>query len=653
MADDDNDNDDNKSNSDDSEFSSAFLIKSYLGVKQAAYAIVAFPIGTVLSIGQLFLYEEKGISIINTGFFMAAGEFLGICAMKTAELSKDGFVFKRPYDLHFINGSIAFALVMMPVWPVNLAYMSAFSMMIVQTFNSASKPVVGESMHRLAVFSEKEPSKVFAKANMFRRIGNGTVGMATPLLYAEVGPKVPFFIVGGIMIVFLGMCMYVDYKIKKLFEASLEIEAAMDLADSGGMDNDNVNNNSNASMRTKYARKPKYGTKQQSSISLLKSMRRRSKAKLVIKEDVDETEATLDTSANLMNLVIEEDHDEVDEEEAKFGNSVGLMNLVIEEDHDEDDEDGDEEGGQNFDESLVLTDLTEKETREETDDKNKKPLFIVDGNESNAAAAANDDDESNNNKNKKPKTWGTQYAYFLIVYAFPFWDAAVSRLPFAFLTVAIAQEFDILLASLVIFAYQMGRAIAQCIQVWKCNTTINYILNGVTFFAYLAFITYIKVVPDGKLWYIPFVFAGFAETLPIQQLYLLGLFGDAEEDDMSLRHAVKASHTGTGVGSMAAFLSASQTYSRFGISGIAYLGMSIMILKVATNLQIDYLHYRSNHKKNDDYDDDDSPTQAGNNKKNDDDYQTPGGDGVRSRPTLRKTKEWQSEIFQSSMLMMD
>ena len=169
----------------------------------------------------------------------------------------------------------------------------------------------------------------------------------------------------------------------------------------------------------------------------------------------------------------------------------------------------------------------------------------------------------------------------------------------------------------------MGRAISQCIQVWKCNTMINYSLNGVTFVAYLAFITYIKVVPDGKLWYIPFVFAGFAETLPIQQLYLLGLFGDADEDDLSLRHAVKASHTGTGVGSMAAFLSASQIYSRFGISGIAYLGMSIMILKVATNLQIDYLHYHNNTKKNDD------------------------------SPTIRRPTEWQTEVFQSTRLRMD
>ena len=50
---------------------------------------------------------------------------------------------------------------------------------------------------------------------------------------------------------------------------------------------------------------------------------------------------------------------------------------------------------------------------------------------------------------------------FLVVHLFPFCDAALSRLPFAFLTIAIASSSSILLASAVLCAYQMARAISQ------------------------------------------------------------------------------------------------------------------------------------------------------------------------------------------------
>lgn len=504
---------------------SALLIKHYLWLNQAAYAIVAFPIGTVLSIAPLFLNIERGMDIQTIGFMMMGGEFLGICAMKLAEISESGFIFPRPYDLHFINAAIALSLIAIPLWPYPV--MSGICMMLVQTFNSSSKPVVGESMHRLAVFTEREPSKVFAQANTWRRIGNGTIGAATPLMFA-VSSDISFYLVGVIILVFLGLCVHVDFKIKTKFN--------------------------DATSSRKTSRKSTIAM----MISMMKSNRREGSNLAAINENTSESGhcANSDNECNRRGTTscIEEEKEDEDYDEEKDDAKNDIKN---------------EEPSKNW------GTLYEVEKEDEDHDEEK-------------------DDAQNDIKSEEPsKNWGPLYAYFLIVYAFPFWDASISRLPFAFLTIAIANEFSIVVAAAVLFGYQMGRAISQFIQVWRCDTVVNYVLNGITLAAYIAFVTYINVSPDGQLWFVPFIFAGLAETLPIQQLYLLGLFGDAEEDNMSLRHAVKASHTGTGIGSMAAFIAATQVYSRYGINGVAYLGLGIMLGKLATNLQIDYLHYHN------------------------------------------------------------
>jgi len=155
----------------------------------------------------------------------------------------------------------------------------------------------------------------------------------------------------------------------------------------------------------------------------------------------------------------------------------------------------------------------------------------------------------------------------------------------------------IILAGVVLFAYQSMRAVAQSIQVWRCDTTINYVLNVIALLGYFAF-AMIAQFSDTRLWFIPIVFTGFAETLPIQQLYLMGLFadGDGDEGAMSIRHAVQTSHTFTGAGSCVAFLAGSQIYDSFQIQGIAYLGLTVMVLKLATNIVIDVLHNKKEKK---------------------------------------------------------
>ena len=87
----------------------------------------------------------------------------------------------------------------------------------------------------------------------------------------------------------------------------------------------------------------------------------------------------------------------------------------------------------------------------------------------------------------------------------------------------------------------------------------------------------------------PFALTGLAETLPIQQYYLMSHFGTSDGEDVNLRRAVKASHTGTGIGSMTAFIAASQVYSRFGVLGASYLDLSILSMKIMTNNLIDFL----------------------------------------------------------------
>ena len=151
-------------------------------------------------------------------------------------------------------------------------------------------------------------------------------------------------------------------------------------------------------------------------------------------------------------------------------------------------------------------------------------------------------------------------------------------------------------AALGLFGYQIGRAISQQIQVWRCDTYINYLMNTIALIAYIAFVFYVEFTSEGKWWFVFVLFTGCAETLPIQQLYLCGLFGEVNEDDMSLRNAVKASHTWTGVGSMIAFIVGSQVYEAFRVRGVSYMGLTVMLLKIAVNILIDLLHNRKEKK---------------------------------------------------------
>lgn len=71
------------------------------------------------------------------------------------------------------------------------------------------------------------------------------------------------------------------------------------------------------------------------------------------------------------------------------------------------------------------------------------------------------------------------------------------------------------------------------------------------------------------------------------------MFGaNVDEDNMNLRRAVKATHTSTAIGSMAAFIAASQVYQKFGIPGVSYLGLAIQAAKLLTFSLIDFMMRR-------------------------------------------------------------
>ena len=444
-------------------------IQRYLWLNQLAYAILAFPIGTVLSLAALYLHEQKHVPLHLIGWAMAAGEAIGIATMKMAEASKTGFVFRRPHDLHFIAFCMAFFLMMIPVGPESMWYLSCLAVLSVQTFNSASKPVVGESLHRLSFLAEIDPTKEFAQANTMRRIGNAVIGIATPLMYT-VHPIVPFLFVGGMVLSFLGLLLWSFNKIQTKFESFVDNEEAdTGHVQSSSEEDDYVHNSSD---------------KENSIVTVLRSFKQ------------------LETDEH------------IDSEQAEY------------------------EEGESQSDTVGAVDVS-------------------------------------------------ALSYFLTVDAYPMLDAAITRLPFTFLTVAIADQSGVFIASVVLLSYQTSKAIAQFIQSWRCTPQVGYVLNSCALCAYVALVAYIEVFPSGHMWFIPFAFAGLAETLPVQQYYLIRMYGCTDGENTNVRRAVKRSHTGTGVGAMAAFLIASQIYDRFDVYGVAYLGLGIQLVKVLVNVIID------------------------------------------------------------------
>ena len=386
---------------------------------------------------------------------------------------------------------------MIPVWPAALWYLSGLAMVFVQTFNSASKPVLAESLHRLATLLEADPVKVFAQANTMREVGNAVVGLLTPILYIAY-PASPFYCIGALEFLFLGVLLLS----MKAVNNTMKSFAAEDTNDTSPV-------------------KESVSTKDKSEI--LSSTPRTS----------------------------------FDDENASYAEDIS----------------SDDESSTNTDGSVIT----------------RLRLFIRMESACDLEAAESEENEIQGEEDKLPA--GPRLTYFLIVHAFPTFDTIIStRLPFAFLTVAVASHFSAAIVSLVLVAYQISRAISQIVQAWRCTPATGYFLNGCGFCAYITLVVLIELYQDAEThWftYIPFAFAGLAETLPTQQLYLGRMYGFSEGENIKVRRAVKASHTGTGIGSMVAFLAGPQIYQEYGLLGVAYFGVSIQMVKILTCMFLD------------------------------------------------------------------
>lgn len=529
---------------------------------QAAYAIVAFPISTCLSIAPMFLHFQQGVPIHTIGLFMACGELLGIFAMKAVESSHRGFLVNRPHDLHLITFILATSLILIPASPASMWYLSAIALISVQTFNSASKPIVAESLYRLSTIKEKDPNKGFAVANMWRRIVFSTLGASTKLVY-EISPGLSFYVVAAIVIIFLAI----------LAGTACMIEATIvDVAEVGN---------------TYHSENCEQSLSDKSKDSVISNLKNLQNMKTPKRESFEHRRSLPNfLILQLLSKMSEEEDDDDDDDKNYLRASDTVDDIsspkIKDKANSEHEKKNEEEIADEANKYYDVKAITEEEagSKYETNSSVQEMIAMEDG------KGRGQVDKEKVYKNVSSTD------YILIVNALAFWDAAVTRLPFAFLTIAISLNNKMWVATVILFSNQASRAVAQSIQVWHCKPVVGYILNSLALITYIFLVAYLYLNPEGSLWYIPFAFAGLAETLPIQQFYVMRLYNSLRDDDIIVRQALKASHTSTGIGSIATFIATSQVYSRLGLKAVSILALLFQSAKMLTNIIIDVRHNR-------------------------------------------------------------
>ena len=409
-------------------------LNTYLLLNQLAYSILAFPIGTVLSIGPLLLTEKKAFTLPTVGYFMAGGEGIGIIGMKIAEMSDKGFILSRPHDLHLVNLAIALGLISLPIGPSPL---SAIGMMTTQFFNSSAKPVLGENLYRLALLVDQDPAKVFAKANMYRRIGNSFICVVSPLLYSQF-PSLSFYVIGGIILLFLFILLHSSNGIKCTLQEMMTKDPPISTMHSYDSDEDS-----------------KFSTIGALNF-IVKIKSERNLAEMINdEEDVENALNKFPIASNLIgDIGQQEDFEIPDLDSAKFPYECEAKNKEKEEHIDQDDIQEFLPGEKDNKPSMAIEkDLDLRGNRNFTPPQSNM-LFDM------HMTSVEPKEHSSNSKENEENQSSSRLLYFLLVQTFPFLDAAITRLPFVFLTVAIADDFSVELAACVLFAYQIGRAIS-------------------------------------------------------------------------------------------------------------------------------------------------------------------------------------------------
>ena len=599
--------------------SASSLIKVYTVANQAMFGMVAMPASIIYSIGPIFLFQNN-VGVQTIGYVMSAGEGIGLVGRKAAEYMENGFVFRRPNDLYFLVGMMAVPLVLFPVWPADLWYMSLICLILILASYKVSLTVVAESVHRLSVLGEKPPAKMFAEANFVQRFACGLIGLLAPLLYGWV-PGLPFELFGGFVLVFFMFFWALDKKItsihrdsqrrsahnrmaKKSIIARLQSFNSRSLSEFLNTPRRSLNKSTRTSRESYFSRRSSFladNYRFPEELSDSDSVPPKCCDIEVIEEEGNEFESVSDDAEDL-------------EEGLRMSNQDVTEGRVEAECPTNTDEDPcnepntevNEEHGEPQDDDLI--DSTDQEntggTYSEATGADKRPKLSFYHETTNALSvekieevtASDSEIEPSQDRAKSGRRsledYLDAYSYFLIVQAFSFFDLFIIYFPFPFLSIALGETEGFLMSG-VIFGYQMGRALSQYIQVWRCDHLTNYVLNGICLLAYLGFVIYVEV-SDGYLWCIPLIFTSFSETMPVQQLYLLRHYTTKgiSHDDMEVRAAVKASWTACALAASLSCLIASQTYEAVGLRGVAYVGLVVMVMKIATILQIDCLHAR-------------------------------------------------------------
>ncbi|GFH53378.1 predicted protein [Chaetoceros tenuissimus] len=346
---------------------------------------------------------------IFVGWFMAGGEGIGIIGMKIAEISEKGFILSRPHDLHLVNFAIALCLIAMPIGP---SLLSAIGMMTTQFFNSSAKPVLGENLYRLALLVDEDPAKVFAKANMYRRIGNSIICVVSPLLYSKFA-SLSFYVIGGTMLFFLFILVHSSNGIKHMLE---DLKAKDQSCSTKRISYDDSDQD------LKF-----------STIGALKSIVRRmsSEKNLVeLKNDEEVADKVFNKFPIASNVMVK-----IDENEEEDFENDSPYDCAVEKEKEKHIEEDDleeflpgEKGNQPS--TVIEEDLDQRE--------NGKSILLQ------QSMMGFDLYETVGSEALLPES--KEYIdhgllYFLLVQTFPFLDAAITRLPFVFLAVAMLMTF--------------------------------------------------------------------------------------------------------------------------------------------------------------------------------------------------------------------
>mmetsp|Transcript_21026 Transcript_21026/g.46328 ORF Transcript_21026/g.46328 Transcript_21026/m.46328 type:complete len:597 (+) Transcript_21026:42-1832(+) len=552
------------------------LVLLYLRLNQLAYVVVAFPIGTVLSIVPLYLNQVLDVPLTTIGISMMCGELLGVVAMKVAEKLQNGFIVRRPYDLHFIIITVGSFLCLIAVPGKNLWVLSVAAMMGVQCFNSASKPVIGEAVHRLALMASFAPERAFAQANMLRRIGNATIGASSPLVYSLVNPRAYFFMIAPFLLSFgaylawfvwratvrLNNYMRASQSAIKIQSLQRGVKVRKELSEAS-----TVMDGSHG----KVCRGPSESSQTVVSIEVGTEL------SIAAKDDASETSkvampASPQKVGGELSIPSTHDIDARDSVPDKVGRdlSISSADIVVQGHQSNVSAEGITARG-----SLVTTIMQTRGSLHSCQELSSLQAEHPPSPSAEVSARVSKGPE-------RPK-----WLFFAIVHAFSMLDAALSRLPFVFLAVAVAEESSVFVATAVLAVYQLSRALSQGLQMYRCDSLVNYALTSWAVVAYLTMLVYVLADDTPSHWYFLVMLTGVAETLPVQQHFLLKMFSNARpEDARHVNEAVKASHTATGIGSALAFLSAPQLYTHWGLSGVGLLGVSISVMKLIVSLAI-------------------------------------------------------------------